>query len=178
MDPVLVVLRGNSAAGKSTLAGALQTELGQGTANIGQDYFRRRILREHDVAGAANIGLIAAAARHCLRSGWNVVLEGIFPAAHYREMLRELAAWHGGQSRFYYLTVELAESQRRHAGREWSSQVPPERLREWYLTDDVLDLAGERVLSAHRRTDELLADIIADLGPVPPPTPEQVANAL
>src|SRR6476620_4897495 len=47
--PHLIVLRGNAASGKCTLAAALQRGLGPGTANIEQDHFRRVILREHDV---------------------------------------------------------------------------------------------------------------------------------
>ncbi|MGD7789618.1 zeta toxin family protein [Propionibacteriaceae bacterium Y1700] len=47
--PHLVIIRGNSASGKTTAARSLQLALGRGTANIGQDHFRRVVLREHDV---------------------------------------------------------------------------------------------------------------------------------
>lgn len=53
----LVVIRGNSGSGKTALARDLQLAMGRGTANIGQDYVRRVILREHDRPGGNNIGL-------------------------------------------------------------------------------------------------------------------------
>ena len=72
----LIVLRGNSATGKSTLASALQRALGPGTAHVGQDHFRRVVLREHDVPNADNIGLIAHNVRYCTALGYHVILEG------------------------------------------------------------------------------------------------------
>lgn len=66
----LIVVRGNSASGKSTLAAALQRAIGRGVANIGQDHFRRVVLREHDVADADNIGLIVHTVQYCLSIGY------------------------------------------------------------------------------------------------------------
>ena len=78
--PQLVIIRGNSAAGKSTLALELQRALGPDTANIGQDHLRRVILREHSVADGDNIGFIAASVRYCLGIGYTMILEGILYA--------------------------------------------------------------------------------------------------
>jgi chloramphenicol 3-O-phosphotransferase len=55
----LVILRGNSASGKlSVAAGGLREKFGRGLAVVGQDNLRRTLLRERDRPGAANIGLI------------------------------------------------------------------------------------------------------------------------
>ena len=54
----LVVLRGNSGSGKSTTARTLRERLGRGTAWVEQDHLRRILLRERDVPGGVNIGLI------------------------------------------------------------------------------------------------------------------------
>lgn len=51
--------------------------MGRGTANIGQDHFRRVVLREHDVPGGDNIQLIAPAARPCHKiCGYCVIFTG------------------------------------------------------------------------------------------------------
>jgi predicted kinase len=52
----LVVLRGNSGAGKSTVAKALREAYGRGVAWVSQDLIRRIILREKDRPDATNIG--------------------------------------------------------------------------------------------------------------------------
>lgn len=54
----LVVLRGNSASGKSTVAAGLRERFGRNLALVGQDNLRRVVLGEPDQPGAANIGLI------------------------------------------------------------------------------------------------------------------------
>lgn len=54
----LIVLRGNSASGKSSVAAGLRDRFGRGLAVVGQDNLRRTVLRERDRPGAANIGLI------------------------------------------------------------------------------------------------------------------------
>lgn len=42
----LVILRGDSASGKSTIAQRLRERLGRGVAWVEQDYLRRTVLRE------------------------------------------------------------------------------------------------------------------------------------
>lgn len=54
----LIVLRGNSASGKSSVAACIRDRFGRGLALVGQDNLRRVVLRERDRPGAANIGLI------------------------------------------------------------------------------------------------------------------------
>ena len=113
--PRLVILRGNSASGKTTLAASVQRAWGPGTANIGQDHLRRTVLREHDVPHGDKIGLIDHTVRYCLGIGYNVILEGILVADHYAPMLRRLIADHDGLAFVVYLDVPLDETLKRHA---------------------------------------------------------------
>lgn len=162
----LVIIRGNSATGKTTLARELQLALGRGTANIGQDHFRRIVLREHDVAGGDNIDLIEHTVRYCLSIGYHVVLEGILIASHYGTMLRELLEDHSGWSHVYYLEVPLEETLRRHEGRSLRAEVSPEKLREWHVPGDLLDVPGEVALDGSATVEELVALMTTDIGPV------------
>ena len=50
----LIVLRGNSASGKSSVAAGLREKYGRGLALVGQDNLRRVVLRERDRPGAVN----------------------------------------------------------------------------------------------------------------------------
>src|SRR5262245_10391418 len=76
----LVVLRGNSGSGKSSTAQALREHRGRSLAVAEQDYLRRRVLKERDVAGGANIELVSVVARFALDRGYDVVVEGIMHA--------------------------------------------------------------------------------------------------
>lgn len=97
----LVVLRGNSASGKSSVADGLRERFGRDLALVGQDNLRRIMLRERDRPGAANIGLIDLTARYALDAGFHVVVEGILYADRYGDMLTELRADHRGPTHGY-----------------------------------------------------------------------------
>jgi hypothetical protein len=111
----LIVLRGNSGAGKSTVAHGLRAELGRGVGKIDQDTVRRKLLRERDVEHGVNIGLIEHIVRYTLASDYVVILEGILHAGRYGEMLRRLHHDFGGG--WYFLQVSWEESLRRHQTR-------------------------------------------------------------
>ena len=165
--PHLIVLRGNAASGKSTLAAALQRALGPGTANIEQDHFRRVILREHDVPDGENIGLIAHTVRYCASIGNNVIVEGILVAKHYRDMLREILTEHHGPTHVFYLDVPLEETLRRHATRPLGAEVSADKLREWYVQSDSLGIPGEVVLDGTADLEVTLKVILHRVGDVP-----------
>ena len=168
--PRLIVLRGNSASGKTTVAARLQRELGRGTANIGQDHFRRVVLREHDAPGADNIALIAHTVRYCAGIGYNVIVEGILVADHYRDMLRRLIAEHPGPVHVFYLDVPLEETLRRHGTRPLGAELPADKLREWYVQSDLLGTPGEIVLDGADLASTV-RQIREAVGPVPTRAP-------
>lgn len=79
----LIILRGNSASGKSAAAAEIRTRYGKrDLAIVGQEHLRRVVLRERDIPGGANIGLIDSVARYALDHGFHTIIEGIFRADH------------------------------------------------------------------------------------------------
>ncbi|MEW2527975.1 hypothetical protein [Streptomyces sp. NPDC047071] len=76
-DTRLIVVRGNSASGKSSVTAGLRERFGRNLAIVGQDNLRRTVLRERDRPGGANIGLIDLTACYALDHGFHVVVEGI-----------------------------------------------------------------------------------------------------
>jgi predicted kinase len=160
----LVILRGNSGSGKSTTAQELRRRVGRGVAWVEQDYLRRILLREHDRAGAPNIGLIDRTARYALDHGYHVILEGILYSPTYGAMLRQLLADHAGISGVYYFQLSFDETLRRHATRPLAEVVTPEQMREWYTDRDLLGVPDERVIDPSSTLDDTVERIIAELG--------------
>jgi predicted kinase len=66
----LIVLRGNSGSGKSTVAKTLREAYGRGIAWVSQDLIRRIILKEKDEPGGVNVELIGQVARYSLDNGY------------------------------------------------------------------------------------------------------------
>ncbi|RZU19334.1 adenylate kinase family enzyme [Kribbella rubisoli] len=160
----LVVLRGNSGSGKSTTAKALRERLGRGTAWVEQDHLRRILLREHDLPGGVNIGLIDLNARYALDHGYDVVLEGIMHAGRYGDMLRRLTDDHLGTTLHYYFDIPFEETAVRHATRELAGEFSVEAMREWYRERDLLDGVKQTVIGPDSTLDQTVGQILTDLG--------------
>lgn len=160
----LIVLRGNSASGKSSVAAGLRERFGRGLALVGQDNLRRAVLRERDRPGAANIGLIGLTARYALDAGYHVVVEGILHAAYYGDMLARLRADHRGPTHGYYLDVPFGETLARHATKPIADDVDGTRLRDWYRPRDLLPDGGETVIGADSALQETVDRIMLDTG--------------
>ncbi|MFH8901077.1 kinase [Streptomyces coeruleorubidus] len=160
----LVVLRGNSASGKSSVAAGLREEFGRGLALVAQDNLRRVVLREHDVPGAANIGLIDTVARYALDAGFHVVVEGILYADRYGGMLGRLRADHRGATHHYYLDVPFGETLARHATKPIADEVDEARLRDWYRPLDLLPDGVETVIGADSTLAATIDRVMGDTG--------------
>jgi energy-coupling factor transporter ATP-binding protein EcfA2 len=158
----LIVLRGNSGSGKSTVAKALRDAYGRGMAWVSQDLLRRTILLEKDRPGAANIGLIDQVARYSLDHDFHVILDGIFYAGHYELMLAGLARDHQGLSRFYYLDVSMDETLRRHTTRPEAAEFGADKMRAWYRPRDLLGSICERVVGETSSLHEITTMIAND----------------
>lgn len=156
----LIVIRGNSGAGKSTVARAVRSRFGRGCALVEQDYLRRILLREHEQTGAAGLAprLIASVVEMALDGGYHVVLEGILAVDRYGEMLRGLISAHPGESHVYYLDVSWAESLRRHETRP--QDFTPAQMHDWFLARDLLDVPGELLVPESSTLDETVATIM------------------
>jgi hypothetical protein len=161
----LIILRGNSASGKSSTAAEIRRRYGRGDlAIVGQDNLRRDVLCEHDIPAGANIELIDLVARYALSRGFNVIVEGILRADHYAEMLERLLEDHLGQTRCYYFDVPFDETVRRHAAKPQALKYGDAEMRAWYRELDLLPGVAEQVIPAAMPQDETVRRIMADSG--------------
>lgn len=176
-DTRLVVIRGNSASGKSSVAQGLRDHHGRGVAVVGQDVIRRHVLREHDTAGGANIALLGRIAREALNAGFHVVLEGILYADRYAHMITSLVRDHRGVSRCYYLDVPLETTLVRHASKAdaaYLAHVTDSHLAAWYRELDLLPGGLETVVPADSTLQDTVTRILHGSGldsasPLPQP---------
>jgi hypothetical protein len=160
----LIVVRGNSGAGKSSVARALRSAYGYGMAWVSQDLIRRTILQEKDRAGGANIGLIDQVTRYSLDHDYHVVLDGILASDRYEPMLAALIRDHAGGSFCYYLEVSLTETLRRHNTRPEAAEFSHADMRSWYRPIDLLTGIAEVVIPETSTLPQTTARILADTG--------------
>jgi hypothetical protein len=158
------VIRGNSASGKSEVAAGIRDKYGRGLAIVSQDNLRRIVLREHDVLGGANVGLIDLTARHALSAGFHVIVEGILRADHYGEMLMALIADHADSAFAYYLDIPFEETVRRHATKTGTFKYGEAEMRCWYRGLDLLPGGIEQVIPAASALETTVTRLMAETG--------------
>lgn len=171
----LVVLRGNSGSGKSTVAQLLRSRLGNGpvddsrrryrnnVALIEQDYIRRTLLGEFDRADGVNIRLINLCAREALDAGFSVIIEGMLFAERYGEMLAALTRDHAGNTGHWYFDLPLSVTLERHSGRQLAADVSQEQLTEWYRPTDLIPGLEQRIITAEHGPEEIVAEVVATM---------------
>jgi hypothetical protein len=161
----LVVLRGNSASGKSAVAAGIRLRcLPHRVSIVGQDYLRRTVLKERDVAGGANIGLIDMVARYCLDQGLDTIVEGILYSSHYGGMLAALIADHTGATSCFYFDIPFPETLRRHAFKDQASEYGEKEMASWYRERDFLPGGCEGIITADMSLDGIVEHIVRRSG--------------
>lgn len=150
---MLIVVRGNSGSGKSSVAGMLRER--HEVALVSQDVLRREVLGVGDDRGNPAVGLIDLVARYALDQGSDVVLEGILRSDVYGPMLRSLAADHRGTTEFFRFDLPFEVTLRRHNSKGCADFGELE-LRRWWRDHDVLPGRQERVIGADTDPDAII----------------------
>ncbi|MFF5085486.1 AAA family ATPase [Actinoplanes sp. NPDC000266] len=145
----LVIIRGNSGSGKTSIAREVRRRYGRGCALVQQDYLRRVVLREHGSNRTPTIApaFITTVVLAALAGGYHVVLEGILHTGQYGQPLRDLIAEHPGPTSALWMEVSFDETVRRHHQRTEPIPVTAEQMREWYTPLDVLGLPCEQIIT-------------------------------
>ena len=148
-DTRLIVIRGNSASGKTTAAREIRRRYGRGLAIVSQDVLRREIFRVKDEPHNPAIGLIDLTARYALDHGYHVLVEGIMPRATYDEMLTRLVNEHVGTSACFYYDLSFDETVTRHATKPQAAEYGPDLMATWYRESDLIPALNEHILHAN-----------------------------
>ncbi|WP_125609686.1 AAA family ATPase [Specibacter cremeus] len=159
----LIVLRGNSGSGKSTVARALARELG--AVWVEQDYFRRVVLGETGNYTPLSIELIEHTAALALAAGRTVVMDGIFNAGTYSETFRRLRDGHDGASLFYAYDLTFEQTLARHQTRAHKvADFGEHDMRGWFHGWNPLDGIPETRITVEESLEDTLRRVLADLG--------------
>lgn len=134
-DAKLIILRGNSGSGKTTVAKRLREEGANAKiAIVEQDYLRRIILKEKEKTNGDNIALIEQTVLFALKHNYDVILEGILSFPKYEAMVKRLISKSTSSFSFYF-DISFAETLRRHRFKPNSHEFGEEEMMEWYRSD-------------------------------------------
>ena len=155
----LIMLRGNSGSGKTTVAKELQKLFGRGTMLLSQDMIRREVLKERDGIDPPALPLIKRMLEYGSDNCEVVILEGIFIADWYRELFEAAIELYGTDIYAYYFDIPFEETVRRHQTRAKAAEFGADEMREWWKEKDYLDLINETIITEKMSKDEIVNEI-------------------
>ncbi len=162
MDSRLIIIRGNSGSGKTTVAKELIKKLGPKAMLISQDIVRRDILRVKDTAGNPAIALIYDMTMFGNAKGYTIVLEGIFNTNIYGSMFDTLVEKFDGPIFCYYFDIPYEETVTRHASKRTPVDFSTSKLKTWWKDKDYLGLDGEKLLNVDHTKEDIIQLISED----------------
>ena len=158
---MLIIVRGNSGSGKSTVARALRERLGPNTMLVAQDVIRREILKVKDKPNNPAIDLLFQICSYGQTIGYNVILESILSTGTYAAMLHKLLEAYPSHL-VYYFDVSFEETLARHQTKPNAHEFGESEMREWWHEKDFLHIPDERAIPQSLSLEETVDRIIQD----------------
>ncbi len=161
----LIIIRGNSGSGKSSLAKQLQEKLGKETASLllSQDVLRREMLYANDGFNTQTILLLINLLKYGKQNCDYVILEGILKADWYDAVFKEAVLLFDNDIYAYYYDLPFEETLKRHSAREKSLEFGEMEMRRWWNGEDYLQNIDEKIITENDSLENALYTISSDL---------------
>ena len=155
----LIILRGNSGSGKSTIAKELQSKFGQSTMLISQDEIRRNMLNVDDGENTPALPLMKELLIYGSKHSDIVILEGIMNADWYKSLFELAIQVYGTEVFAYYFDLPFEESVKRHLTRAKCQEFGAKEMRRWWREKDFSNILHETSITAEKDMENIVKDI-------------------
>lgn len=155
----LVILRGNSGSGKTTIAKELQNRFGRNTMIISQDAIRREMLKVKDGPTTEAIPLMQELLIYGKDHSEVTILEGIMYADWYEPLFQCAVREFGDEIYAYYFDLPFEETLRRHQTRNKVSSFGEEEMRGWWREKDYIGFVKEDVITKEEAMENIVERI-------------------
>ncbi|MDO5156795.1 MAG: kinase [Eubacteriales bacterium] len=159
----LIVLRGNSGSGKTTVAKELQKVLGSNTMLISQDVIRRDMLNVKDGKDTLAIPLLMELLRYGRNNSEVVILEGILVADWYRLLFELAVELYGTNIYAYYYDISFEETIKRHQTRSTRCEFGEKTMKSWWVDKDYSEILNEVMITESQSKEEIVQEIYNDI---------------
>ncbi len=156
----LIILRGNSGSGKTTIAKELQSKFGRNTMLISQDLIRRDMLKVKDGENTQALPLMKELLTYGSNHSDIVILEGIMYADWYRPLFEWAIKLYGTEVYAYYFDLPFEETVKRHLTKPNCHEFGEEAMLRWWRERDYSDVLNEVSISSEKDIVSIVADIV------------------
>ena len=167
MQTKLIILRGQSGSGKSTVAKKLQKISQKPTFIVEQDYYmNERISPSIDIESSARkslqMTLIICNVLKLLDKGYDCIVEGNFSNSAYQTMFDELFKQHPSNNFMYYYNISFKESLRRHNTRDKKHAFGTDEMKKWYFETSAYGHSFEKIIPEEYSMNQTIDMILKD----------------
>lgn len=159
----IIILRGNSGSGKTTVARSLQKKFGQGTLLISQDVIRREMLYVNDGIETKALPLLIELVKYGKQYCDVVILEGILKVEWYRELFEQIKKEFGQDIYAYYYEIPFEETLKRHQTRQKYNEFGEEEMKRWWNEKDYIGIIPEKIITTESSLDITVDMIFQDV---------------
>jgi adenylate kinase family enzyme len=172
-NPKLIIIRGPSGVGKSTVARAVKERSDRPTLLLEQDLFRPLFNKGGTDSDIPIWELIEASVKVGLQHRYDVILEGILNVQKpgRLDFFENLFRYHPEENYLFYLDASFDETLKRHESRpDKKIEFGEKEMREWWDLASKMGHANEVVIPENSTIDETATKIgeIAGLNLVKP----------
>ena len=155
----LIVLRGNSGSGKTTIAKELQKRFGNNVMLISQDVIRRDMLNVKDGENTLVLPLMKELLVYGHGHSDIVILEGIMIADWYKPLFELAVQLYGAEIHAYYFDIPFEETLKRHQTKTNCHEFGEEAMRRWWREKDFSDVLKERIIMSEQDIESIVGAI-------------------
>lgn len=160
----LIIIRGNSGSGKSSVAKALQRKFGRNTLMIPQDIVRREMLWAHDGNNTKAIPLLISMMKYGYANSEITIIEGILNSAWYKPLFEQaVRLFHEENIYAYYYDLPFAVTLKRHESKSNKYDFGEEDMRRWWNEKDYIGFIKEKTLTEELTLDDAVDLILSDV---------------
>ena len=159
----LIILRGNSGSGKTSVAKELQRQIGRNTLVLPQDTVRREMLWAKDGYDTSALPLLISLLQYGYKNNTVVILEGILNSKWYRPLFEEAVILFGTDIYAYYYDLPFEETLKRHETKEERFEFGEKEMRRWWNEKDYIGLIPEKTISKEMSLETVVNMILSDV---------------
>lgn len=147
----LIMIRGNSGSGKTSLAKALQKKFGRNTMLISQDMVRIQMLHAKD---AEALPLIIKLLQYGRQNSEITILEGILDSRYYMPLFQTALAEYGEDIFAFYYDLPFEETLLRHNTKPNKADFGEQDIRRWWNEKDYVGMIPEKTITKDMSLDD------------------------
>ena len=158
----IIILRGNSGSGKTTIAKGLQKKFGLGTMLISQDVIRRDMIYVRDRPDNKAIDLLITLIIFAKENSDVAILEGILYSEIYRRLFNSIAEIYANNIYAYYFDIPFEETLKRHSQKSNAHDFGETQMRGWWKEKDFLPNITEKIINETMSREDIFNYIYND----------------